>query len=191
MPPVLWLALITLVPWIELRGSIPYGIGVDINPITVFVTAVVINILLFFPIYFGLKFAYKYLKYWKFFERITTRIRKKGEPYVKKYGVIGLGIFIGIPLPGSGVYSGTLLAWLVGMGWKKAFVAAIIGVLISGSIVFGLAMAGLTDALGAARWPITGTIIAVIAVFILWRWRASRKRERALVQKPEEITEND
>jgi uncharacterized membrane protein len=178
------------VPWIELRGSIIYGIGEKLDPVVVFFTAVVINILLFFPIYFGLKFAYKYLIRWKFFERTTKRIRERGEPYVKKYGVIGLGVFIGIPLPGSGVYSGTLLAWLLGMGWKKAFVASIIGVLIAGSIVLGLAMAGLTNALGAARWPITGTIIAVVALFILWRWRASKKKKRALAQATEEPEES-
>jgi len=150
----------------------------------------VINILLFFPIYFGLKFAHKYLVRWKFYERTTIRIREKGEPYIKKYGFIGLGIFIGIPLPGSGVYSGTLLAWLVGMGWKKAFAAAIIGVLIAGGIVFGLAMAGLTDALGAARWPVTGALLGVIALIVLWRWWVSRKRKRALAQTTEEPTEN-
>ena len=190
MPPILWLALITLVPWIELRGSIIYGIAEKLDPVVVFFTAVVINILLFFPIYFGLKFAHKYLARWKFFEKITTRIREKGEPYVKKYGVIGLGVFIGIPLPGSGVYSGTLLAWLVGMGWKKAFAASIIGVFIAGSIVLGLAVAGLTDALGAARWPVTGTIIAIIVLFILWRRWVLKKRKRALAQAAEEPTEN-
>ena len=148
MPPILWLVLITLVPWIELRGAIPSGIAMidsgqmDIEPIFVFVIAVVVNIILFFPIYFGLKFVYKYLIHWKFFEKITIKIQKRGEPYVKKYGVLGVGIFIGIPLPGSGVYSGTLLAWLLGMGWKKAFAAVIIGVLISGSVVFGITMAG-------------------------------------------------
>ena len=190
MPPLLWLALITLVPWIELRGSIIYGIAENLNPVVVFFTAVVINILLFFPIYFGLKFAYKYLIRWKFFERTTTRIREKGEPYVKKYGVIGLGVFIGIPLPGSGVYSGTLLAWLLDMGWKKAFVASIIGVLIAGSIVLGLAMAGLTDALGAARWPVTGALLGLVALFVLWRWRVSRKRKRMIVQSTEEPKES-
>ena len=191
MPPLLRIALITLVPWIELRGSIPAGILIwDLDPISVFFTAVVVNIILFFPIYFGLKFAYKYLIRWKFFERTTTRIREKGEPYAKKYGVIGVGIFIGIPLPGSGVISGTLLAWLLGMGWKKAFAAAIIGVLIAGSIVFGLSMAGLEISLGNARWPITGTILALVALYIVWRWRVWIKRRRALREQLEEPKES-
>ena len=192
MPPLLWLALITLVPWIELRLSIPYGIfKTDIAPIYVFLMAVVVNILLFFPIYFGLKFAYKYLIRWKFFEKTTTRIRKKGEPYIKKYGFIGLGIFIGIPLPGSGVYSGTLLAWLVGMGWKKAFAAAVIGVLIAGGIVFGLAW-GLKIAINdVVSWPVTGAVFGLVALFVLWRWRVSRKRKRALTEDTEESEENN
>jgi uncharacterized membrane protein len=191
MHDLLWIALITLVPWLELRYSIPHGILImDLDPIPVFVTAVVVNILLFFPIYFGLKFAYKYLIRWKFFERITTRIREKGEPYAKKYGVIGVGIFIGIPLPGSGVISGTLLAWLLGMGWKKAFAAAIIGVFIAGGIVFGLTMAGFSIAqLDNARWPIAGTLLALVALFILWRWWAWKKKKRALTQTANEPEE--
>jgi len=140
MENLLWIILITLVPWIELRGSIPVGIGLGLDPWLVFIFAVIFNILIFFPIFFGMRFIYRFLSKWKFFERIVTRVRKKGKPYVKKYGVIGLGIFIGIPLPGSGVYSGTLLAWLLGMEWKKAFMAAVIGVLIAGSIIFAASM---------------------------------------------------
>ncbi|MBT3362574.1 MAG: small multi-drug export protein [Chloroflexi bacterium] len=184
MVDYLKIALITLVPWIELRASIPIGIlDNDLNPVTVFAIAVIVNILLFFPIYFGLKFAHKYLIRWKFYERTTIRIREKGEPYIKKYGFIGLGIFIGIPLPGSGVYSGTLLAWLVGMDWKKAFAAAVIGVLIAGSIVFLLAW-GLSIALGDfVTWRVTGAVFGFVALFVLWRWRISKKKKRALASK--------
>jgi uncharacterized membrane protein len=190
MGDYLWIALITLVPWIELRASIPIGVlDNELNPLLVFLIAVIVNILLFFPIYFGLKFAHKYVKHWKFYERTTTRIRKKGEPYIKKYGFIGLGIFIGIPLPGSGVYSGTLLAWLVDMDWKKAFAAAIIGVLIAGSIVFGLAW-GLEIALGDfVTWRVTGAVFGVIVLIVLWRLWVLRKRKKALEQTLEEPTD--
>jgi uncharacterized membrane protein len=147
MENLLWVILITVVPWIELRGSIPVGIGLGLNPWLVLFTVIIFNILIFFPIFFGLKFIYRFLSKWKFFEKTVERIRKKGEPYVKKYGVIGLGIFIGIPLPGSGVYAGTLLAWLLGMKWKRAFMAAVIGVLIAGSIIFAASM-GVLSAIG-------------------------------------------
>jgi uncharacterized membrane protein len=148
MENFLWVILITLVPWIELRGSIPVGIAAGLDPWLVLVTAIIANILIFFPIFFCLKFLYRFLSRWDFFRRTVEKIRKKGEPYVKKYGVIGLGIFIGIPLPGSGVYSGTLLAWLIGMKWKKAFLAAVIGVIIAGSIVFAASM-GVFSAIGS------------------------------------------
>ena len=52
-----------------------------------------------------------------------------------KYGEIGLAIFIGIPLPGSGVYSGALAAYLIGMNFKRFIIAATIGVFIAGTIV--------------------------------------------------------
>lgn len=140
MDNLLTIALITLLPWIELRGSIPVGIGLGLNPWLVLLVSVIFNILIFFPVFFGLKFVCKFLGRWRFFERVLARIRKKGEPYIKKYGVIGLAIFIGIPLPGTGVYSGTLLAWLLDMKWKGAFLASLIGVLIAGSIVFAVSM---------------------------------------------------
>lgn len=140
MNNLLTVALITLIPWIEVRGSIPVGIGLGLDPWLVFLTAAIFNILIFFPIFFGLKFIYKFLKRWGFFERIVTKVRKKGEPYIKRYGVIGLAIFIGIPLPGTGVYAGTLLAWLLDVEWKKAFIAAAIGVIIAVSIIFVASM---------------------------------------------------
>ena len=98
MDPVLILIAITFLPWIELRGSIPAGIAMGLDPWFVLSLVLFLNIILFFPIYFGLRFIYSFFSRWSFFERIVTKIRIKGEPYVKKYGVIGVGIFIGIPL---------------------------------------------------------------------------------------------
>ena len=68
-------------------------------------------------------------------KKIVNRVRRKGEPYIEKYGFIGLILFVGVPLPMTGVYSGTLLAWLAGIQWKKAFPAIVAGVLISASII--------------------------------------------------------
>jgi len=125
-----------MLPWIELRGSIPFGIGIGLNPVTVFLTAVVLNTLIFFPIFFALQFFYKYVSHWTIVKKIVEGVRKKGGKYVEKYGTIGIALFIAIPLPGSGVWSGTLLAWLFGLNWKHGFIASLIGVLIAGSIVF-------------------------------------------------------
>jgi len=130
------LAFVTMVPWIELRGSIPLGIGYGMDPWLVFILTETVNIAIIPVIYYGLEFFYI-----RFFERfriprvLVERVRKRGEKYVNKYGVIGLIIFVGIPLPGTGAYSGTILAWVLGMKKREAFPAVAIGVLIAGVAV--------------------------------------------------------
>lgn len=130
--------LTTALPILELRGGLPLALSLGFNPISALLLTVLINALLFFPIFFGLKAFYdmSFSKI-KFVNRIIERVRKKGSPYVKKYGLIGLTIFVAIPLPMSGVYSGTILGWLLGLEWRKAFLAIALGALIAGLIVLG------------------------------------------------------
>jgi uncharacterized membrane protein len=54
---------------------------------------------------------------------------------VEKYGFLGLTLFVAVPLPITGAYTGTILAWLVGMDWRKAFPSVALGVMIAGGIV--------------------------------------------------------
>ncbi|MEA3499505.1 MAG: small multi-drug export protein, partial [Candidatus Marinimicrobia bacterium] len=61
--------------------------------------------------------------------------RRKVESKVEKYGEFGLALFIGIPLPGSGVYTGALAAFILGLDFKKFFIATVIGVFIAGILV--------------------------------------------------------
>jgi len=69
-------------------------------------------------------------------------INEKIHKYVDKYGLLGVSIFIGIPLPGSGVYSGALGAYLLGINFKKFLIASIIGVLIAGILVTIISLTG-------------------------------------------------
>jgi uncharacterized membrane protein len=55
--------------------------------------------------------------------------------YVEKYGIIGLAVFVGIPLPVTGVWTGTGAAWLLGLDWRKSFLAICLGVAMSATIV--------------------------------------------------------
>ena len=126
----------TMLPVSELRGGIPVGIALGLEPISVFIFAVVTNALIFFPIFFGLKIFYnRFFLLLPFARKIVERTRKKGKPYIDKYGVWGLIIFVGVPLPITGAWTGILLAWLFGLDWKRSFIAVCIGVLISGTIV--------------------------------------------------------
>ncbi len=126
--------LVTLVPWIELRGSIPIAVARGQIPSIPFI--LILNSLIFFPVYFSLELFYsKFLKRFGFIQRKIESTRHRGKPYVDRFGLLGLAIFIGIPLPGSGVYTGSMLAWILGIDWKKGFVASVLGVLMAGTIV--------------------------------------------------------
>ena len=141
------LVLLTLIPFLELRASIPYGILVlRMDWLTVFIVCVLANILLAPLIYvFTHKIMWLFLKIeWinKIYKRLVIRTQKKVKPYVEKYGKIGLALFIGLPLPGSGVYSGGLGAYLLGFKFKDYVVASIIGVLIAGVVMTLISLFG-------------------------------------------------
>ena len=137
---IAYMVFITMLPFLELRASIPYGINVLRMPWpTVFIACVIANILIGILIYFLLdKFVHLFLRY-KFFSKpynqIVLRTQKNIQKSVDKYGELGVALFIGVPLPGSGVYSGALGAYVIGLNFKKFIIADIIGVLIAGTIV--------------------------------------------------------
>jgi uncharacterized membrane protein len=145
----LLIIVITLIPFLELRASIPYGIWyLEMHWIPVFIIAVITNIILGPIVYFFLdKIMFIFLKIKfidKIYQKYVERTQKKITKYVQKYGEVAVAIFIGIPLPGSGSYSGALAAYLIGLGYKKFIIANIIGVLIAGIIVTLIVLTGTT-----------------------------------------------
>ena len=139
--------LITLIPTLELRASIPYGIiALDMHWVLVFIVAVVSNIVLGLIVWFFVNYVMHYflrIKFvFKIYNKFVVRTQRKLGPYVEKYGVLGLALFIGVPLPGSGVYTGGLGAYLLGYKFKDYFVASIIGVFIASVIVTFVVVSG-------------------------------------------------
>jgi uncharacterized membrane protein len=148
MNPFLWMLVITVAPFIELRGSIPYGIGAGLSPALVFISCTTFNILLI-PILFAfLNLFFDGLEdvpvIGKFIGKRMAKIDKKAGKYVDKYGPIGLALFVAVPLPGTGAYSGALAAYLLSMDKKKAMTAIAVGVLIAGILV-SLASLGIVN----------------------------------------------
>jgi len=147
---IIVLILITLLPFFELRVSIPYGIVIlQMNWILVFFVCVMTNIILGPIIYIFIdKIMHVFLRI-RFLDRLYSyyieRTQKRIHKYVQKYGELGIVVFIGIPFPGSGSYSGALASYLIGMKFKKFVIANAIGVLIAGLIIFlvSLTMNGL------------------------------------------------
>ena len=143
----LFIVLLTFVPALELRASIPYGILVAELPwFVVFPVAVVSNIVLG-PIVFLLlnQLLHVMLRIRivnRIWDHMILKTQKKIHPLVEKYGVLGLSIFIGIPLPGSGVYSGAVGGYLLGFTKREFYISTVIGVLIAAIVVTIIVMTG-------------------------------------------------
>ena len=146
---ILLIIAITFLPFLELRASIPYGILIlKMHWFPVFIIAVITNIILGPIVYFFIdKIMFIFLKIDfinTLYQKCVEKTQKKIHKYVEKYGEAAVAIFIGIPLPGSGSYSGALAAYLIGLGYKRFIIANIIGVLIAGVIVTVIVLTGAT-----------------------------------------------
>lgn len=134
---LLWLVGASLVPGVELRGSIPLGVGLGLHPLLVFGVAVAANCALIPPWFLALDLFYdRVLSRWGWFRRLVVgRARARGAGLVHRYGLLGLALFVGVPLPGTGAYSGAVLAWLLGLERRGATLSIAVGVLLAGAAV--------------------------------------------------------
>ena len=140
LPHELYLILISMFPFIELRGAIPVGIGFGLNPVEVFIICVIANCIPIPFIIFLIKPLFRWLKRFSLFEKIITKLEhladsKSGKITAYKYEMVGLLLFVGIPLPGTGAWSGALIAALLNMRIKHAFTAIVLGVILAGVLV--------------------------------------------------------
>ena len=144
---------ISMLPLVELRGAIPVGIGMGLPILPTYLVCVVGNML---PVPFIYLFARKIL-IWGYHNPLSgpfchfciVKGEKGGRALEAKAGrglVAALLLFVGIPLPGTGAWTGTLAASILDMKFKDVLVACMGGVLLAG-IIMGLASAGLLGAL--------------------------------------------
>ncbi|MBD3387386.1 MAG: hypothetical protein GF416_00345 [Candidatus Altiarchaeales archaeon] len=133
--PLLWVAVITCIPWIELRGSIPVGIlKLGLDPLQVLVSSVMVNIAVIYPAFIFLDWFFELMKKTPL-KRFIERTQSKAQPYVERYGMLGLAFFVAVPLPGTGAYSGSLAAHIFGMKNRRAFLAISAGIAFAGLAV--------------------------------------------------------
>ena len=145
--------LISMVPLIELRGAIPYAVLYKLNMPTSYIVAIIGNML---PVPIIFFFARKVLLWGKdkpvigkFFTFCLTKGEHGGEKLIAKAGkglYIALFLFVGIPLPGTGAWTGTLAASILNLDFKKSVTAAMAGVVFAG-IIMGLVSAGVLTGL--------------------------------------------
>jgi uncharacterized membrane protein len=144
-------ALVSMVPLIELRGGVPIAVGMGLNYPTALIVCAVANMIPVPIIYF---FARKVLEWGrdkKYIGKFFTFCIEKGEKGGRKLTAtagrgglfVALMLFVGIPLPGTGAWTGTLAASFLNMGIKSTTLSVCLGVIIAGIIMGAVSMAGL------------------------------------------------
>ena len=148
---------VSMVPLIELRGAIPYSQlpRVSLPLLQAYIVNVIGNMV---PVPFIYLFARRVLEWGadkpvigKFFRFCLEKGEKGGQKLQEKAGrglFVALLLFVGIPLPGTGAWTGTLAASILDMDFKSSITAVMLGVILAG-IIMGAASAGLFGALGA------------------------------------------
>ena len=136
---IIYAALLAILPISELRGAIPYAVLKGIGLVPAALLGIGINALVPFIAYLFLstvhKILYRVAFYRNFFDRFVEKARAKVHSKVERYGYWGLLVFVAIPLPVTGAWTGTLGAWVLGMDKKKASLAIVGGVVVAGVIV--------------------------------------------------------
>lgn len=139
--------LVSIIPIIELRGGLPFGVALGLPYYLAFPAAVAGNlipapfIIVYIRRVFGL--MRKYLPRLNgLVDRLEKKAHLKGKK-VQKYQYLGLWLFVAIPLPGTGAWTGSLAAAFLGMRLKKAMPAVVLGVLTAGCIMLGLTHVGI------------------------------------------------
>lgn len=135
-------ALVSIVPVVELRGGIPFGVALGLTHWQAFLAAVVGNLI---PLPFIVVYIRRVFQWMrrhlpsldKVVDRLEHKAHLKGRK-VSKYKYLGLMIFVAIPLPGTGGWTGALAAAFLDMPLRRAMPAITVGILIAGFLVTGL-----------------------------------------------------
>ncbi len=141
---LLLVLLVAATPILELRGSIPLGLSLNLTWKKVYILSVIGNIIPAPLVIIFMRPVFSFFKKTKFLNKIIhwleDRAMKKAET-VMKYSAIGLFLLVAIPLPGTGAWTGSMVAALLDMRIKYAMPAIILGVIVAGLLVMGISNA--------------------------------------------------
>jgi uncharacterized membrane protein len=144
---ILGTVVLGLLPISELRGAIPFAYFREVPLHWAVLMGVGSNLLvsplaLFFLTFIHRFFYDRWHWYKEIFDKTVVRTRVKLAPKVATLGFLGIILFVGIPLPVTGAWTGTLGAWVLGLDKKKSILAVNVGVLMSGAIVTTIILLG-------------------------------------------------
>jgi len=127
-------------PFGEAKVGIPYAILNDVNIYVAFIFCFIANVLVFPLMIFFLDSINRYFFKWRFYKKSSVYVARKAktgaQKGIEKYGFWGLMIFVMAPLPGTGVYAGTIASYIFKIDRKKAFLANTIGIFFSCVIIW-------------------------------------------------------
>ncbi len=139
--------LLSILPISELRGAIPFALTQGMSIPIAYFYCVLLNALVGPLVYLFLFSVHKLLSLWAWykrtFDKLIERARLKIHAKVERFGYWGVMLFVAIPLPITGAYTGTLGAWVLGLDSKRTFLAVLAGVTISGIIVTTISYLGI------------------------------------------------
>lgn len=144
LPPELKVFLISIVPIVEMKGGIPIGVGAGVPVLTATLLGILgtcvqipFNLLL---IHYLVTFAHRHPLTHRFLTWSQSR-SEKHKDLINKWGPLGIAILVGIPIPGTGLWTGTVAGTIIGLNWWQLVVGLVIGTIMAGILV-GLATAG-------------------------------------------------
>ncbi len=140
MTTILWVILLTLAPTLELRASIPYAIlGGGWSPWVAAPVGIALNCALAVPLWFVVDAVIGVLRKVAILDRLyvwySERKLASMKRLIDKYGIFGIALFVGVPLPGTGVYSGCVAARLLELRFRDYIVGCCLGVAMAGILV--------------------------------------------------------
>lgn len=134
---------VAMTPILELRGAIPFGLALGLPPGLVYVVSVLGNMIPVPAIMLFIRAIFRWLYRWPWWQirldRLVKRTHLKGR-MVRKYRIPGLILLVAIPLPGTGAWTGALVATLFGIRMQIALPAILAGVLISGGAMTAVSL---------------------------------------------------
>ncbi|GAA6732861.1 small multi-drug export protein [Thermus oshimai] len=146
----LYVLAVAALPLVELRGAIPLGVALGFSLWEAFFLALLGNLLVaplaLFLLPYAVGVVVRVPALARLWEALEARVRLKGEEQVQRLGAFGLFLFVAVPLPGTGAWSGAVLAVVLGLRRRYALLAISLGVVAAGALVLlltGGAVAGL------------------------------------------------
>ena len=138
---ILAVFIVSMMPVVELRGAIPFGVSLGLDWREVYLVSVLGNML---PVPFIILFFRPLIEYFektKLFGKIASKLKKRTHSKIEgmnKFKMLGLFLFVAIPLPGTGAWTGAAIAALLKMRIKHSFFPILLGVFVAGLLMMGI-----------------------------------------------------